>query len=391
MGRLTDRHAPTAIGVADPHAGYRELQVALDAASRRVLDSGAYIFGDEVAAFEGEYADYCGASHAIGVGNGLDALSLALRAAGIGPGDEVIVPAHTFIATWLAVIQTGADVVPVDVEEDTLLLDVAAARAAVGPRTAAILPVHLYGHPVDMDAVDALAAPAGLFVLEDAAQAHGARCRGRRAGSLGRAAGFSFYPGKNLGAFGDGGAVTTADGDLADRVRRLGNYGSSAKYVHDEPGCNSRLDALQAAFLRVKLEALEDWNARRTAVAERYLAQLGDVPGLVLPVTRPWADPVWHLFAVRHPERDALGAHLGQQGVSTLVHYPTPPHLTPAFAGLGHGVGAFPVAERAASTLLSLPIGPHLRASEVEQVIDAICSFEEDAAADAGRAAARAA
>jgi dTDP-3-amino-3,4,6-trideoxy-alpha-D-glucose transaminase len=357
---------------ADPGAGYVELASDLDRAYRRVMDSGWYVLGDEVEAFEHEFAESCDVAFAVGVGNGLDALALALRAAGVGRGDEVIVPAHTFVATWLAVAQTGAEVVPVDVEPDTLLLDVDAARAAVGPRTAAIVPVHLYGHPVDMDAVRALAAASSLFVLEDAAQAHGARCRGCEVGSLGDAAGFSFYPGKNLGAFGDGGAVTTSDEDLAERVGRLRAYGASRRYVHDEAGWNSRLDPLQAAFLRAKLPALREWNARRAAVAARYLDEL---EGVELPTVRPWADHVWHLFTVRHERRDALARHLAEHGVGTLVHYPIPPHLSGAFADLGLGKGAFPATESAAATLLSLPMGPHLDDEQVDRVVTAVNGF----------------
>lgn len=366
---------------ADPRGDYRELRHALDAAYRRVLESGSYVLGPEVEAFEREFAAFAGSDHAVGVGNGLDALALALRAAGVGPGDEVIVPAHTFVATWLAVDQVGARVVPVEVEPDTLLIDVDAVRAAIGPRTAAVVPVHLYGQPVDMDRLAAVAEPAGLLVLEDAAQAHGARYRGRAAGSLGDAAGFSFYPGKNLGAFGDGGAATCRDETFAARLRRLRNYGSSRKYVHEEASGNSRLDPLQAAFLRVKLTALPAWNRRRREVAERYLAELAGIDGLVPPVVRPWAEPVWHLFAVRHPQRDALARHLRSRGVETLIHYPTPPHLSGAYRRLGLRPGAFPATEAACGTLLSLPIGPHLDDGQVDRVVDAVRSFDRVAEA----------
>jgi dTDP-4-amino-4,6-dideoxygalactose transaminase len=363
------------VAFLDPSATYRELRDELDAAYRRVMASGQYVLGEEVAAFERELATLCDVGHAVGCGNGLEALALALGGAGIGPGDEVIVPAHTFIATWLAVARTGAAVVPADVDADTLNLDPDAASAVVSPRTAAILPVHLYGHPADMDTIGAIGARDGLLVLEDAAQAHGARWRGRPVGGLGDAAGFSFYPGKNLGAFGDAGALTCRDGDLAAAVRRLGNYGAASKYVHEELGGNSRLDPLQAAFLRVKLTALQRWNARRTDIADAYLEGLADAPELTLPTILDGAEPAWHLFCVRHPRRDALQAHLARAGIATLVHYPVPPHRSGAFRALGLADGAFPVAELAAATLLSLPMGPHLDSDDVNRVIEAVREF----------------
>lgn len=366
---------PVRVPFLDLTAGQRELESELEAAYHRVMGSGRYVLGPEVEAFEREFAAMCQASQAVGVGNGLEALALALQAAGIGPGDEVIVPAHTFVATWLAVSRTGATLVPVDVEPDTLNVDPLAVAAAITGRTAAIVPVHLYGHPADMDAIGVLAARRGLFVLEDAAQAHGARHGERSAGSLGDAAAFSFYPGKNLGAFGDGGAVTCADPSLADAVRRLRNYGSTVKYEHEELGGNSRLDPLQAAFLRAKLPVLERWNQRRTEIAAAYIEGLGGVPGLTLPVVRDGVAPAWHLFCVRHPHRDALRADLERAGVATLVHYPVPPHRCGAYASLGLGDGAFPVTESAARTLLSLPIGPHLDDDAVAHVIEAVRSF----------------
>jgi dTDP-3-amino-3,4,6-trideoxy-alpha-D-glucose transaminase len=360
----------------DVAAGYRELRDELDAAYARVMNSGRYALGDELEAFEREFALACGADDAVGVGNGLDALAIALRAHGIGRGDEVIVPAHTFIATWLGVTACGATPVPVDVDPATLLIDPEAAAAAVSERIAAIVPVHLYGRPADMGAIVALAERHGLVVVEDAAQAHGARLADRPAGSLGNSAAFSFYPVKNLGAFGDGGAVTTADGAVAAHARRLRNYGSSERYVHDELGVNSRLDPLQAAFLRVKLRVLEDWNARRAAVAEAYLDGLAGVPELTLPPAGDAAShPAWHLFCVRHRRRDELIEHLAAQGVATLVHYPVPPHLSGAFANLGLARGSFPVTEAAAATLVSLPIGPHLGRAGTDAVIDAVRSF----------------
>jgi dTDP-3-amino-3,4,6-trideoxy-alpha-D-glucose transaminase len=360
----------------DVAAGYRELRDDLDAAYARVMDSGRYVLGEELEAFESELARACETDHAIGVGNGLDALSIALRAHGVGPGDEVIVPAHTFIATWLAVAACGAEVVPVDVERATLLMDPEAAAAAVTARTAAIVPVHLFGRPADMSAIGALAERRGMLVVEDAAQAHGARFRDRPAGSLGDSAAFSFYPAKNLGAFGDGGAVTTADSAVAARTRRLRNYGSNDRYVHEELGVNSRLDPLQAAFLRVKLGVLEDWNARRAAVAELYLDGLADIPELTLPPPGDHSTrSAWHLFCVRHARRDELMEHLSQHGVETFVHYPVPPHLSGAFAHLGLTQGSFPVCEDAAATLLSLPIGPHLDRASTGAVIEAVRDF----------------
>jgi dTDP-3-amino-3,4,6-trideoxy-alpha-D-glucose transaminase len=360
----------------DVAAGYRELRAEFDAAYARVMDSGRYVLGEELEDFEHEFATLTQSEHAVGVGNGLDALTIALRAHDVGPGDEVIVPAHTFIATWLAVNRCGATVVPVDVDPVTLLIDPAAAAAAVTPRTVAIVPVHLYGHPADLPAVGALAERHGLVVVEDAAQAHGASLGGRSTGSLGHAGAFSFYPAKNLGAFGDGGALTTDDAAVANRARRLRNYGSTRRGRHDELGENSRLDPLQAAFLRVKMAALQRWNARRKAVARAYLEGLADVPEVVLPPAGgDGVDPVWHLFCVRHPHRDELAAELHSRGVATQVHYPVPPHRSQAFAGLNLGAGAFPITEAATATLLSLPIGPHLDEAGVETVIEAVRGF----------------
>ena len=362
----------------DVGAGYRELRDELDRAYARVMESGRYIGGEEVEAFEREFAASCGARRAVGVGNGLDALTIALRARDIGPGDEVIVPAHTFIATWLAVARVGATIVPVDVAPETLLLDVQAAGAALTPRTAAIVPVHLYGAPADMSALAAMTTGHGLLLLGDAAQAHGARQGDRNVGALGDVAAFSFYPAKNAGAFGDAGALTTDDDSLATRARGLRNYGSSGPYRFAEPGLNSRLDPLQAAFLRVKLAALNRWNERRRAVADTYLTELRDVPDLILPpAPRTGAEPVWHLFCVRHPRRDALAEHLARMGIGTQIHYPEPPHRSAAFADLGFRAGSFPVTETAAGTLLSLPIGPHLAEADVQAVVDAVHAFSQ--------------
>ncbi|WEN42097.1 dTDP-3-amino-3,4,6-trideoxy-alpha-D-glucose transaminase [Thauera sp. GDN1] len=355
----------------DLHAAYLELKPEIDAAIARVVDSGWYILGPEVDAFEAEYAAYCEAEHAIGVANGLDALHLALLAMGVGPGDEVIVPSNTYIATWLAVSQCGATPVPVEPVDATYNIDPARIEAAITPRTKVILPVHLYGQPADLDPILAIARKHGLRVLEDAAQAHGARYKGRRIGAHGDAVAWSFYPGKNLGALGDGGAVTTNDPELADRISVLRNYGSRVKYVNEVKGFNSRLDPIQAAVLRVKLRVLDEWNARRQGIAQRYLEGLAG-SGLVLPQVPEWAEPVWHLFVVRHPERDALVKRLNEAGVGTLIHYPVPPHLQAAYAEMGFGVGAFPVAERMAREVVSLPMGGQMAAEGVE-VICGVC------------------
>lgn len=358
----------------DMKSPYRELQTELDAAYHRVMTSGWYILGEEVEAFEQEFAAYVGVQHCIGVGNGLDALHLILRAYGIGPGDEVIVPANTYIATWLAVSYAGATPVPVEPVERTYNIDPTLIEAAITPRTRAIIAVHLYGQTADMDLINEIARRYGLKVIEDAAQAHGARYKGRRAGSLGDAAGWSFYPGKNLGAFGDAGAVTTDDDDLARRVRSLRNYGSQVKYYNEVKGFNSRLDPLQAAVLRVKLAHLDAWNQRRTVIAARYLEALADLP-LTLPHVPAWAEPVWHLFVVRYPERDRLQRYLADRGIGTLIHYPVPPHLQNAYAEMGLSEGTFPVTETIHREVLSLPMGPHLSEGERTAVVAAVRTF----------------
>ena len=336
------------------------------------MASGWYLLGRNSRPSRSEFAAYCEAEHCVGVANGLDALHLILRAMEIGPGDEVIVPSHTFIATWLAVSQTGARPVPVEPDPATCNLDPGKIESAITPRTRAVMPVHLYGQPADMDPIIDVARRHGLKVIEDNAQAQGARCRGRRTGGLADAAGTSFYPGKNLGAYGDGGAVTTNDSDLAKRVRTLGNYGSRQKYDHEVQGSNSRLDELQAALLRPKLARLDDWNARRRAIAGLYLDRLADAPGLGLPFTAGWADPVWHLFVVRHPRRDALAQRLSDAGIGTLIHYPVPPHLSGAYKEAGMSRGALPIAESIAATALSLPMGPHLSRAQALAVADAV-------------------
>jgi dTDP-4-amino-4,6-dideoxygalactose transaminase len=359
----------------DLQAAYLELQEELDAACRRVVSSGRYILGQEVEAFESEFAAYCGVRHCIGVSNGLDALELILRGYGIGPGDEVIVPANTFIATWLAVSRAGAVAVPVEPDEVTHTITVDHIATAITAKTRVVMPVHLYGQPADMKPICELARRYGLRIIEDAAQAHGARYRGSRAGSLGDAAGFSFYPGKNLGALGDGGAVVTDDAELADRLRLLRNYGSAVKYRHETLGFNARLDELQAAILRVKLARLDDWNRRRRAVAAGYRDALSRVPSLVLPHIAEAVEPVWHLFVIRHPRRDDLQRHLSRAGVETLIHYPIPSHLSGAYADRGFRKGDFPITERIAATALSLPIGPHLTSEMQERVLQAVKSF----------------
>jgi dTDP-3-amino-3,4,6-trideoxy-alpha-D-glucose transaminase len=366
--------AVEAVPFLDLDAGYRELRPELEAAQRRVMESGRYVLGPEVEAFEHEFAAYCGVAECVTVASGLDALTLALRALGVGRDDEVVVPGHTFIATWLAVSALGARPVPVDCLASTANIDVDAVAGAIGPRTRAIVPVHLYGQPADMDALQAVAGAHGLPVLEDAAQAHGASYGSRRAGALGRAAAFSFYPGKNLGAYGDGGALATDDLALAESLRALRNYGSQEKYVHTVQGSNSRLDEIQAACLRVKLRRLDDWNERRRAVAERYLAAIEPRPEVALPVVAPGCSPVWHLFVVRTPAREALQAHLASAGIETLVHYPTAPHRAGAYSADGPWP-ALPVTEQLADIVLSLPIGPHMTDAKVERVIAAVNSF----------------
>jgi dTDP-4-amino-4,6-dideoxygalactose transaminase len=348
-----------------------ECRQEIEGGIRRVLESARYIGGPEVAAFEEEYADYCEAKHCVGVANGLDALHLALRAAEIGPGDEVIVPSNTFIATWLAVSLVGASPVPVEPDPETHNLDPARLEAALSPRTRAIIPTHLYGQPANLDPILELARERQLVVIEDAAQAHGARYGGRRIGSHGDMVCWSFYPGKNLGALGDAGAVTTNDPELAGRIRALGNYGSTAKYVSPVRGVNSRLDPIQAAVLRAKLKRLDDWNSRRRDLAGRYLGALKD-RGIGLPAVISEAEAVWHLFVIQHPHRDDLQRKLASAGIETLIHYPIPPHLQGAYADSGYPKGSLPVAETLASTVLSLPIGPHLTMQDAARVIEAV-------------------
>jgi len=356
---------------------YQELKAELDEAYARFMQSGWYVLGQEVERFEQEYAAYCGTKYCVGVANCLDAMHLVLRAWNIGLGDEVIVPSNTYIATWLAISHAGATPVPVEPDGRTHNLDPAGLAAALTSRTRAIMPVHLYGQPADMDPIMAFAGRHGLKVLEDAAQAQGARYRNRRAGALGHAAGHSFYPTKNLGAFGDAGAVTTDDPELAGRLKTLRNYGSQKRYYNEVIGYNSRLDELQAAFLRIKLRHLDEWNERRSKIARCYLEAFKTEIGsrkseMTLPFVPAWANPVWHLFVIRHPQRDGLREKLAAAGIATLIHYPVPPHRSGAYAGLHLAQPALPLAETLAAEVLSLPIGPHLTEAHARQIAGAL-------------------
>ena len=355
----------------DLAASYEELRERAEPAMLASLRSGWYILGSSVEKFEAEFAAYCGAKHAIGVGNGLDALRLALIAVDVGPGDEVLVPSNTFIATWLAVTQCGAIPVPVEPDERTHSITADAVQRAITPRCKAVIPVHLYGMPADMDRILQVAANHGLKVIEDAAQAHGARYNGTRIGAHGDAAAWSFYPGKNLGAVGDGGAITTNDDNVADQLRMLRNYGSREKYRNEALGINSRLDPVQAAFLSVKLEVLDEWNMRRAAIAKRYSEELS-VTGLVLPSVPGWADPVWHLYVVRHDDRRAFSERLAALGVSTQVHYPIPPHAQGAYSFMELSDDDLPMASRLARQVISLPIGPQISEKQVDHVIQTV-------------------
>lgn len=359
----------------DLKSTYTELQTELDDAYRRLMNSGWYILGEEVAAFEQEFADYCSVKHCISVANGLDALHLILRGYEIGDGDEVIVPSNTYIATWLAVSYAGASPVPVEPIEGTFNLDPAKIEAAITEKTKAVLPVHLYGQPAAMDAINDIARKYNLKVIEDAAQAQGARFGEKFTGNLGDAAGFSFYPGKNLGAYGDAGAITTNDDELADKIKVLRNYGSRVKYYNEIKGFNSRLDPLQAAFLRVKLKYLNEWNNRRTVIARNYLEALTE-NNLILPSVEKEAKPVWHIFAVRHSERNRLEKFLNENGIGTLIHYPVPPHLSSAYSAEKENFGQLPISEELAKTVLSLPMGPHLNAEAQNFVIETINRFK---------------
>jgi dTDP-4-amino-4,6-dideoxygalactose transaminase len=363
---------PAAIPLVDLRAQHGEIADEIREGLARVIAHGAFVLGPEVRAFEEAFARFTGVTHCVGVGSGTDALEIALRAAGVGSGDEVIVPANSFVATALAVVRAGAVPVLVDCDPVYHLIDPGRVAERIGARTKAILPVHLYGQMAPMRALGAIAAPRGVLVLEDAAQAHGAMQDRVGAGAAGTAAGTSFYPGKNLGAYGDAGAVLTNDAEIARRARALRNYGSEEKYHHPEIGFNSRLDTLQAVVLQAKLKRLADWNAARRAAAARYDALLVDLPAVTPPKTVPGNVHAWHLYVIRVPRRDEVLRRLAAAGIGAGVHYPTPIHLQGAFRSLGHRRGDFAVTEVAAAEVLSLPLHPHLGPGEQERVIDAL-------------------
>jgi dTDP-4-amino-4,6-dideoxygalactose transaminase len=354
-------------------ASYLELRTELNTAYFRVMKSGQYILGQEVKLFEQEFATYCGVKNCIGVGNGLDALHLILRAMEIRSGDEVIVPANTFIATWLAVTYAGAVPVPVDSDEQTYNIDPIKIEEAITSRTKVIMPVHLYGQSADMDSILKIARKYNLKVIEDAAQAQGAKYKKHRIGGIGDAVGFSFYPTKNLGAFGDGGCITTNDNILAKRAQALRNYGSNIKYFNEIKGINSRLDELQAAFLRVKLQKLDGWNNRRKHIASIYLLELSNISGLILPYVPEWADPVWHLFVIRTSRRDQLQKYLEGCGIQTLIHYPILPYNQRAYFETGNK--QFPISDKISKEILSLPIDPTMQMRDVIKIVRKIKSF----------------
>ena len=363
------------IPFADFKAQYAAIRTEIRQAIDGVLESGWYILGEQGRAFEEEFAAYLGSAHAMGVGSGTDAIQLALMALGIGPGDEVIIPANTCMPTICGIMAAGARPVAADVSEATLTLDPASVETKLTSATKALVPVHLYGHPCDMDALNALAQSGGLVVVEDCAQAHGAMYKRKKCGMLAHAAAFSFYPTKNLGAYGDGGAVVTSDPDTAERVRSMRNYGEDRRYHHNRPGINSRLDELQAAILRVKLRYVDTWNTRRKELAAKYLNALADAE-VTLPFVAPWATPSWHLFAVRSKHRDALQGHLKEKGIQTLIHYPIPVHLQEACREIMQAnAGDLPIAEAACRQVLSLPLYPELPGESVERVINAVLEF----------------
>jgi len=359
------------IPFVDIQTQYQNLKSEMDAAVLRVMARGDFVLGDDLVQFEREFAAYCGVSHCMGVADGGNAIQVALRALDVGPGDEVLVPAHTFIASVLGIWQAGATPVLVDVDPRYYTIDPVAAAKAVTSRTKAILPVQLYGQPADMDPLLDLAKKHGLVVVEDAAQAHGAEYKGRRCGSLGDAASFSFYPGKNLGAYGDGGGITTARADVAEKIRIFRNYGQHPKNVHPTKGINSRLDTMQAAVLRVKLGHLDGWNAKRREAAARYHALLKGAP-IGLPEAAPWSTSVWHLYVIQVSDREAVQNALDDVGAAHGIHYPTPIHLQPAFADIGKGPGSFPVSEALASRILSLPIFPEITEEQQVRVANAV-------------------
>ena len=360
------------IPLVDLSVQYGEIADEVHDAFNRIMTTGAFIMGPDVAQFENNYAAFSGVSHCVGVASGTDALELCVRALGIGAGDEVILPANTFIASALAVVRAGACPVLVDADPDHLLIDVDAALAAVGPKTRAIMPVDLFGQIAPMAALEEAARDLEIFLIEDSAQAQGARQGDRAAGSFGDASGTSFYPGKNLGAFGDGGAVTTMSSEVAETVRRLRNYGSEVKYYHPETGFNSRLDTLQAAVLNAKLAHLSNWNELRRDAAQRYSELLSDLEEVRLPAVMAGNESVWHIYAIRVPTRDKLLNHLNDSGIGAGVHYPVPIHLQGAFDSLGHARGSFPVSEEAADQMISLPIFPGITEAQQIEVADTV-------------------
>jgi dTDP-4-amino-4,6-dideoxygalactose transaminase len=361
----------------DLRAIHRELATEIDAAMRAVVDAADFILGGAVEAFEAAFATYCGVRAAVGVDSGFSALELALRACGVGAGDEVVTAANTFIATVAAIESTGARPVLIDVDPVTRNLDPVQLADVIGPSTRAVIPVHLYGRPAEMDDLATIARAHGLAIVEDACQAHGARYRGRRAGSLGDAAAFSFYPSKNLGAYGDGGMVVTDDPEIAERVRLLRNLGSRVRYVHEEKGFNRRLDTLQAAILACKLPHLDRHNESRRAIAQAYRDHL-PYAEITTPAECEHSESVHHLFVIEADRRDDLQQHLLREGIATGIHYPVPVHLQPAYASLGYGKGRFPVSERLAERVLSLPMYPHMPPESVAFVASAIAAFVRD-------------
>jgi dTDP-4-amino-4,6-dideoxygalactose transaminase len=374
----------TTVPFLDLKAELQAIRPEIDAAIAGVLDRGDYILGDAVSRFEEEFAQYCGAKYAIGVNSGLDALTLALEACGIGPGDEVITAANTFIATACSISQCGATPVLIDCDEDTMGLDVDLVEEAITAKTRAIVPVHLFGRVMDMERLQKIARAAELLLFEDSAQAHGAIVNGQRAGTFGTAGSFSFYPSKNLGAFGDGGAVVTNDPKVDEYIRYVRTYGQKVKNRHDWAGTNSRLDTLQAAVLRVKLKYLDQWNAQRRAAADYYRELLADVPVTIAAVPRGERDHVYHLFVIRVPQRDRVREGLEKAGIQTGIHYPTPIHLQPAYQSLNRPRDSYPVAERVADEILSLPMFPTITQGQIEYVVDRLQRVLTEISAAAG-------
>ena len=354
------------IQFVDLRQDYQEIKEEINQAIQRVLESGWFILGKELEAFEKEFAKYIGVKHVIGVNSGSDALYLSVKALGIGKGDEVITVSHTFISTVDAITRNGAKPVFVDIDPETYTMDVSQIEKKITERTKAIIPVHLYGHPADMDPIMEIAEEYGLYIIEDASQAHGAEYKGRKVGSIGHVACFSFYPTKNLGAYGDGGAIVTNDDELAENLRMLRNYGSSKKYYHDFVGVNSRLDEIQAAVLRVKLGHLDEWNEKRRKIAKLYNELLED-SDVITPIEKEWAKHVYHLYVIRHRERDKLHQYLLKNGIKTQIHYPVPVHLQKAYLDLGIRA-KLPVTERISREILSLPMFPYLTDAEIEKI-----------------------